>query len=76
MTKAILNECGSYGSRLHVAENDEYVGYAQWSDSQKREKCELQDASVVARKLMREAIEYSYPDQKLDIISDFLVHPK
>lgn len=29
VTKAILDECGSYGSRLHIAENGEYVGYAQ-----------------------------------------------
>lgn len=76
VTKAILNECGSYGSRLHLAENGEYVGYAQWPNIETREMCELSEASLEARKLMRDAIEHSYPDQKLTIQSDFLVHLK
>ena len=74
VTKAIYNECGSYGSRLHLADNGEYVGYAQWPDSDTRNKCELQSSSVEARKLMREAIETSYPDQILTVKSDLLVH--
>ncbi len=76
VTKAIRKECGSYGSRLHLTENNEYIGYAQWPDLETREKCELQDpSSAEARKLMRDAIEYSYPDQMLKIKSDLLVHP-
>lgn len=76
VTKAILDECGSYGSRLHIAENGEYFGYAQWPDKATREKCEHKDLSLEARRLMREAIENSYPDQCLEVISDFLVLPK
>lgn len=77
VTKAISKECGSYGSRLHLAENKEYVGYAQWSDIETREKCELLDpSSADARRLMRDAVEYSYPDQMLEIKSDLLIHPK
>lgn len=77
VTNAIRNECGSYGSRLHIAENNEYVGYAQWPDIKTREKCELGDpSSANARTLMREAIEHSYPDQILKIRLDLLVHPK
>jgi len=74
VTKAILDECGSYGSRLHLSDTGEYVGYAQWPDAETREKCELSDASKAARELMRDAIESSYPDQKLNIKADFLVH--
>ena len=73
VTEAIWNECGSYGSRLHLAENGEYVGYAQRPDVATREKCELSEASVQARQLMRDAIEHSYPDQLLEVKSDFLV---
>jgi len=77
VTKAIRRDCGSYGSRLHLAKNNEYIGYAQWPDVETREKCELVDQpSVEARKLMKEAIEYSYPDQILQIKSDFLIHPE
>jgi hypothetical protein len=62
VTNAIREECGSYGSRLHLGENNEYVGYAQWPDFETREKCELLDSSSVeARRLMREAVEHSYP---------------
>ena len=30
VTMAIREQCGSYGSRLHLAANGEYLGYAQW----------------------------------------------
>lgn len=29
VTRAIREQCGSYGSRLHLANNGEYIGYAQ-----------------------------------------------
>ena len=75
VTKAIGKECGSFGSRLHLAENSEYVGYAQWPDIKTRETCELQDpSSAEARALMSDAIEQSYPDQMLKIKSDLLIH--
>lgn len=74
VTKAILDQCGSYGSRLHRSAQGEYLGYAQWPDQLTRDKCEL-DASVQdARVLMRDAIEYSYEDDLLEIRSDYLVH--
>ncbi len=73
VTKAIRNQCGSYGSRLHLAANGEYVGYAQWPNKVAREKCELDDSAQDARKLMWEAIEISYPDECLEVKSDLLV---
>lgn len=76
VTEAIRNECGSYGSRLHLAENGEYVGYAQWPDIITREKCELSNSSKEARQQMRDAIDFTYPDQKLEIKSDFLIAVK
>ncbi len=73
VTKAILDECGSYGSRLHLAENGEYVGYAQWPDKRTRENCKLKESSLEARRLMRDAVEFSFPDQYLEIKSDLLI---
>jgi heme-degrading monooxygenase HmoA len=73
VTKAIREQCGSYGSRLHLAPNGEYVGYAQWPDIATREKCELDESSLDARKHMREAVEISYPDEILEVKSDLLV---
>lgn len=73
VTNAIREQCGSYGSRLHLAEDGEYVGYAQWPNVETREKCELDESSVVARKLMRDAVEISYPDQRLEVKSDLLI---
>lgn len=73
VTKAIRKQCGSYGSRLHLAPNGEYVGYAQWPDVATREKCELDVSCLQARKFMSEAIEISYPDQCLEVKSDLFV---
>ena len=73
VTKAIREQCGSYGSRLHLAQNGEYFAYAQWPDISTREKCKLDESASDARKLMREAIEFSYPDECFEVKSDFLI---
>ncbi len=75
VTKAIREQCGSYGSRLHVAENGDYVGYAQWPDVETRERCELDSSLSTARGLMRDAIEYSYPDERFEVKIDLLSLP-
>lgn len=73
VTAAIFEQCGSYGSRLHLAENGEYVGYAQWPNSKTRETCRLDSRSSQARVLMREAVEYSYPDEQFVVKNDLLL---
>ncbi len=75
VTKSILENCGSFGSRLHLAENGEYMGYAQWPDKATRERCSLEGVSLEARRLMGDAIESSYPEQCLEIKTDLLVSP-
>jgi hypothetical protein len=77
VTNAILLQCGSYGSRLHISEDGEYVGYAQWPDVKTRDACDLKDTrSKEASKAMVEAIDKSYPPQILEVKTDFLIHPK
>lgn len=74
-TKAIREEAGSLGSRLHKADNGEYIGYAQWPSAQTRESARLLSSSwSEARDRMREAIEFSYPEETLTTCSDYLVH--
>lgn len=71
VTKEILKECGSQGSRLHITEGGDYIAYAQWPDYQSREKCKIQESP--ARQLMKDAIEHSYPEETLEVKSDLLL---
>jgi hypothetical protein len=75
LTKAIREQCGSYGSRLHRGDNGEYIGYAQWPNTMTRDACMLDAYSSDVRVLMREAVEYSYPDEQLAVKYDLLVFP-
>lgn len=75
ITKAIKEQCGSYGSRLHLAGNGDYIGYAQWPDAKTRERCELDSSSSHTRGLMRDAVEYSYQDVQFELKIDLLSFP-
>ncbi|MEK6773511.1 MAG: hypothetical protein AABY64_06205 [Bdellovibrionota bacterium] len=72
VTKAIKEQCGSYGSRLHLAGNGDYIGYAQWPGAQTRKRCELDLSLSQARSLVRGAIEYSYPEEQFEVKIDLL----
>ncbi len=72
LTAAIRKQCGSYGSRLHLNGNGEYVGYAQWPDIQTRENCHVDLPSQEVRLRIREDIEHSYPEELLSVKSDLL----
>ncbi len=72
VTKAIKEQCGSFGSRLHLAGNGDYIGYAQWPDAQTRERCELDLSLSHARSLVRDAIEYSYLEEQFEVKIDLL----
>ena len=75
VTKAIREQCGSYGSRLHLAENGDFIGCAQWPDVKTKERCELDSSSFEARVLTREAVERSYPDEQFVVKIDLLISP-
>ena len=72
LTKAIRDQCGSYGSRLHLNGSGEYLGYAQWPNVATRESCQVDLHSQKIRSQVREAIEISYPEELLSVRSDFL----
>jgi len=74
LTKAMRAECGSLGSRLHLANDGTWVGYAQWPDQNSRNSCKVNDpAAVLAQTEMKEIIEESFPALILDVKDDFLV---
>lgn len=74
VTKAMREQCGSYGSRLHVAMNGDYISYAQWPDARTREKCELAPVLLSARASMQEAIEFAYPSDCLVVKEDLIFY--
>ena len=61
------------GSRLHRGADGIFYSYAQWeSDELRRKAFENRPDSSVGAKL-REAIEESFPETVLEIVSDFLI---
>lgn len=73
VTKSMQNECGSYGSRLHVNESGMYLAYAQWPDSATREKCELGLDALQGLRAMTQTIEEHFPVEKFEVKSDHLL---
>lgn len=75
VTKAIYEHCGSFGSRLHVADRPNIlVGYAQWPSREQWEKdWQLTDASYLkARDDMRSCLVQSKTVYKLEVSDDYL----
>lgn len=68
----------SLGSRLHLGDDGIYYGYAQWKSSEQREEAFISNADAEvseAGRNMREAIEESYPEIRLETVSDYLISP-
>jgi quinol monooxygenase YgiN len=73
-TKEIYRQCGSLGSRLHHAEDDTWVAYAQWPDRQTYDAADnIPVIDNEARKLFRDSIEEAYPDIYMSVIDDLLM---
>lgn len=73
VTRAIHAQCGSYGSRLHRAADGTWVAYAVWPDAQTRERCTPSEPE--GGRLMREAIEESFPETPLTVTVDLIAEP-
>jgi hypothetical protein len=63
----------SLGSRLHRGDDGIFYGYAQWKSAEDRENAFANSPKTEAGKLMREAIEESFPEVRLEILSDYLI---
>jgi hypothetical protein len=66
----------SLGSRLHRGDDGIFYGYAQWKSDGQRENAFANSPKSEARAKLREAIEESLPEVRLEILSDYLVSQK
>ena len=66
----------SLGSRLHRGDDGIFYAYAQWKSAEHRENALTGSPDFEAREKMREAIEESFPEVRLEILSDYLVVQK
>jgi hypothetical protein len=74
VTRAIQQSCGSYGSRLHRADDGSWVAYARWPDEQTRKGCE--HGETEGARLIGEAIAQSLPEIIIELVSDLLAEPQ
>ena len=74
MTAEIHKRCGSYGSRLHRADDGTWVAYARWPDAATRERCQGVDPDALSS--MRQAITESFPEIRCQVIDDLLAEPR
>ncbi|GEM_PF-379132 len=75
VTLALRQHYGSFGSRLHRAEDGTWVAYAQWPSKESwQEPHPLKGEARSARKLMRDAAEESLPDLYMTVSDDYLIH--
>ena len=63
----------SLGSRLHRGTDGIFYAYAQWKSAAQRENAFRAAPKSEAGNKMREAIDESLPEVRLEIVSDYLV---
>ena len=61
------------GSRLHRGTDGIFYSYAQWESDEHRQKAFENRPDLPAAAEMRSAIEESFPEVVLEIVSDFLI---
>lgn len=66
----------SLGSRLHRGSDGIFYAYAQWKSAEQREKAFENAPESEARTKMKEAIDESFPEIRLEMLSDYLILPK
>lgn len=75
LTRLIYLQLGSFGSRLHKAEDGSWYAYAQWPDRKTWEQVSLDsDEAKSFRSLMRDAVAEDFEDILLEVTDDLLFH--
>lgn len=74
-TAYLLEKYDTLGSRLHRGNDGIWYSYAQWKSAEQREQAFESEADIVSavEEKMREAIEESFAEIKLETVSDYLV---
>ena len=74
VSRLLLQDRGSLGSRLHRGLDDTWYSYAQWPSAAARAHAfSLPSVAPEAMARMRDAISESFPDIVLASVADFLV---
>lgn len=72
-TRAIHDRCGSFGARLHRAEDGSYVSYALWPSEEARQSCMAEhDFSDAGMDRMQAAVETRFETEILEVTADAL----
>ncbi|HEY0426808.1 MAG TPA: antibiotic biosynthesis monooxygenase [Pyrinomonadaceae bacterium] len=66
------NFAGALGSRLHQGSDGLWYAYARWESNEHRQDAFKKRLNLPERAKMTEAIEESFPEIRLEIISDLL----
>ncbi len=74
MTELLKAEKGSLGSRLHLADNGDYIAYAQWPDQTTYDNGgnNLPEIASTFRSQMKEACNEISTLYKLEVTTDLL----
>lgn len=72
VTRFYIENRGGWGSRLHRGEDGLFYAYAQWISAEAREKAFHNMPDLPAREKMREAVEESFPEIRLESVEDLL----
>lgn len=72
ITKVLIKDFAGKGSRLHRGEDNLFYAYAQWNSEEDRKKAFKNFPKTSVSEEMRKAIIESFPEIKLESISDFL----
>ena len=73
VTRAIHATCGSYGSRLHRADDGTWVAYARWPDAATRDRCRHGEAE--GERMMAAAVAEHLGATTMVIATDLLAEP-
>jgi len=76
ITEYLMKNFGALGSRLHRGGDGLSYAYAQWKTSEERDFAFQNLPEIPVREKMKQAIEESFPEIRLEIIADFLILPK
>lgn len=72
VTEYFVENSASLGSRLHRGADGVFYAYAQWKSAEQREKAFSEIPNLPGREKMRRAIDETFPEIRLDVMSDYL----
>jgi hypothetical protein len=72
ITRYYLDKGSSHGSRLHLGSDGSWYGYARWPSEGARDAAFGENFEHPERSAMREAIEESFPEVRLETLVDLI----